>query len=56
MKPVRSVAGYRWLIGGLFILLALSCLISLGFGSARVPLAKVLGIVLQQAGFDSMVD
>lgn len=56
MKPVRSVAGYRWLIGGLFILLALSCLISLGFGSARVPLAKVLGIVLQQAGFDSVVD
>ncbi|AHF67978.1 ABC transporter permease [Pseudomonas cichorii] len=56
MKPVRSVAGYRWLIGTLFVLLALSCLISLGFGPARVPLAKVLGIVLQQVGFDAVVD
>ncbi|MEN1836159.1 iron ABC transporter permease [Pseudomonas lijiangensis] len=50
------MAGYRWLIGGLLILLALSCLISLGFGPARVPLAKVLGIVLQQVGFDAVVD
>ncbi|MBI6854234.1 iron ABC transporter permease [Pseudomonas cichorii] len=50
------MAGYRWLIGGLLILLALSCLISLGFGPARVPLVKVLGIVLQQVGFDAVVD
>nr|WP_232924603.1 iron ABC transporter permease [Pseudomonas cichorii] len=44
------------MIGGLLILLALSCLISLGFGPARVPLVKVLGIVLQQVGFDAVVD
>ncbi|WP_420793871.1 FecCD family ABC transporter permease [Pseudomonas fontis] len=50
MTPIRSVAGYRTLLGVLAGLLLLSCLMSLGFGAAQVPLAKVLGIALQQLG------
>ncbi|MHC6225642.1 FecCD family ABC transporter permease [Pseudomonas sp. X10] len=48
MTPVRSLGGYRALLGALLGLLLLSCLLSLGFGAAQVPLAKVMGIVLQQ--------
>ncbi|MDH0301639.1 MULTISPECIES: iron ABC transporter permease [unclassified Pseudomonas] len=48
--PVRSPAAYRLLLTGLFIALLLSCLLSLGFGAAQVPLAKVLDIVLQALG------
>ncbi|MFJ4143145.1 FecCD family ABC transporter permease [Pseudomonas sp. NPDC089734] len=56
MKPIRNVIGYRWLIAGLLVLLIVSCLLALGFGPARVPLGKVLGIVLHQSGFDAVVD
>ncbi|MCO7513985.1 iron ABC transporter permease [Pseudomonas guariconensis] len=48
--PVRSPAGYRLLLVALLAALVFSCLLSLGFGAAQVPLAKVLGIVLQQLG------
>lgn len=48
--PVRSPAAYRLLLGGLLVALLLSCLLSLGFGAAQVPLAKVLDIVLQALG------
>ncbi|WP_460415105.1 FecCD family ABC transporter permease [Pseudomonas sp. microsymbiont 2] len=50
MMPVRSPAAYRLLLGGLLVALLLSCLLSLGFGAAQVPLAKVLDIVLQALG------
>src|SRR5690606_17254972 len=50
LMPVRSPAGYRLLLVALLAALVFSCLLSLGFGAAQVPLAKVLGIVLQQLG------
>ena len=48
--PIRSPAGYRLLIVSLLLALLLSCLLSLGFGSAQVALGEVGGIVLQQVG------
>ncbi|AXA25102.1 MULTISPECIES: FecCD family ABC transporter permease [Pseudomonas] len=50
--PIRSPAGYRLLIVSLLLALLLSCLLSLGFGSAQVELGKVVGIVLQQVGLE----
>ena len=48
--PVRDLGTYRLLLVVLLAALLCSCLLSLGFGAAKVPLADVLGIVLQQAG------
>lgn len=48
--PVRDRRAYRLLLVALLMAMLCSCLVSLGFGAAQVPLADVLGIVLQQAG------
>ncbi|WP_252092149.1 iron ABC transporter permease [Pseudomonas sp. MWU13-3659] len=48
--PLRSPSAYRLLLVGLVAALLLSCLVSLGFGAAQVPLANVLDIALKQAG------
>jgi len=48
--PARSPAAYRALLAALIGLLLLSSALSLGFGAAQVPLAKVLAIVLHQLG------
>ncbi|MBF8722464.1 FecCD family ABC transporter permease [Pseudomonas guariconensis] len=48
--PVRDRSAYRLLLAGLLVAVLCSCVLSLGFGAAKVPLADVLGIVMQQAG------
>ncbi len=48
--PIRNCARYRLLMLALLAMLLLSCLLSLGFGSAQVALGKVLGIVLHHVG------
>jgi len=49
--PVRGPGAYRLLLVLLAIGLLLSCLLSLGFGAANVPLDNVMGIALHQMGF-----
>ncbi|MFB4390773.1 MULTISPECIES: FecCD family ABC transporter permease [unclassified Pseudomonas] len=48
--PIRNPVAYRGLIVVLSAALLLSCLLSLGFGAAQVPLGEVASIVLQQLG------
>jgi iron complex transport system permease protein len=54
--PVRTALGFRWLLVALLGLLLLSCVSALGFGPAPVPLAKVVGIVLQKLGVQAPAD
>ena len=54
--PVRTTLGFRWLLVALLGLLLVSCVLALGFGPAPVPLAKVLGIVLQKLGVQASGD
>lgn len=51
--PVRTTLGFRWLLVALLGLLLVSCVLALGFGPAPVPLAKVVGIVLQKLGVEA---
>jgi iron complex transport system permease protein len=54
--PVRTTLGFRWLLVALLGLLLVSCVLALGFGPAPVPLAKVVGIVLQKLGVEAPGD
>ncbi|WP_437882250.1 FecCD family ABC transporter permease [Pseudomonas sp. LRF_L74] len=50
MRFFRGAGAYRWLLLGLALAVLFSCLASLGFGPARIPLHEVWAIVGQHLG------
>lgn len=56
MTSLRSLAAYRLLLVGLLLALLCSCVLSLGFGAAQVPLDKVMQIVGEQLGLTQTGD
>lgn len=52
MTPVRSPTGLRALLLGLVVLLLASCVMSLAFGPASIPMRNVAQVVAGQLGLD----
>lgn len=52
MTPVRSPTGLRALLVGLVVLLLASCVMSLVFGPATIPMRNVAQVVAGQLGLD----
>ncbi|WP_410524858.1 FecCD family ABC transporter permease [Pseudomonas sp. DTU_2021_1001937_2_SI_NGA_ILE_001] len=50
MRRLASRSAYRGLVIGLLALLALSCVLALGFGSAQIPSSQVGDILLSKLG------